>query len=57
MQKRPVGRPKKETTLGKYWIFLDIDEARAVRVRAEELGISFSAYVRRLIQMDMENNK
>lgn len=57
MPKRPVGRPKKEKTLDKYWIFLDLDEARAVRVRAEELGISFSAYVRRLIQMDAENNK
>jgi hypothetical protein len=52
-----VGRPKKERTLSKYWIFLDIEEAAEVRVRAEELGISFSAYVRRLIQMDAENNK
>ena len=57
MDKRPVGRPKQEKTLDKYWIFLDIDEARAVRVRAEELGVSFSAYVRRLIQRDMEINK
>ena len=57
MDKRPVGRPKQEKTLDKYWIFLDIDEARTVRVRAEELGVSFSAYVRRLIQRDMEINK
>lgn len=50
-----VGRPKKERTLDKYWIFLDVDEARQVRVRAEELGISFSAYVRKLIQNDIES--
>lgn len=52
-----VGRPKKERTLSKYWIFLDIEEAAEVRVRAEELGISFSAYVRKLIQDDINSGE
>ena len=51
-----VGRPKKERTLSKYWIFLDIDEAKKIRVRAEEFGISFSAYVRKLIQRDLKSD-
>lgn len=50
------GRPKKEHTLSKYWIFLDVSEANKMRVRAEELGISFSAYVRRLIQDDINSS-
>lgn len=47
------GRPKKEHTLSKYWIFLEVAEANEMRVRAEELGVSFSAYVRKLIQNDI----
>lgn len=51
------GRPKKDRTLDKYWIFLDVSEAEAVRVRADELGVSFSAYVRRIIQNDIESDR
>ena len=52
-----VGRPKKDNPLVKHWIFLDIHEAKQVRVRAEELGISFSAYIRKLIQQDIESGE
>lgn len=51
------GRPKKDRTLDKYWIFLDVAEAEAVRVRAEASGLSFSAYVRRIVQSDIESDR
>lgn len=49
-----MARPKKENPLSRYWIFLDREEAEIVRSRADELQISFSAYVRRIIQREIK---
>ena len=57
MDDRPVGRPKKENPMIKRWIFLDKTGYEAVRVRASELNMSFSAYVRELIQKDTESGR
>ena len=57
MDDRPVGRPKKENPMIKRWIFLDKTGYEAVLVRASELNMSFSAYVRELIQKDIESGR
>jgi hypothetical protein len=38
----------------KHWIFLDEPDYVRVRVLAEEMGLSFSAYVRALIKKDIK---
>lgn len=52
-----VGRPKKDNPLAKHWIFLDKTEYELVRVRAKELNLSVSAYIRGLVQKDIESGE
>jgi hypothetical protein len=50
--RKPIDNPR-----DKYAIFLTKEEYYTVRVRAGEVGMSFSAYVRKLIQEDIESGK
>lgn len=50
--RKPIDNPR-----DKYAIFLTKEEYHTVRVRAGEVGLPFSAYVRKLIQEDIESGK
>lgn len=52
-----AGRPKIDNPRDKYYIFLNKTEYELVRVRANEIGLSFSAYVRGLVQKDIEEGQ
>ncbi len=47
---------KEKVSKNKRWILLTDSDYLRVRVLAEKMGLSFSAYVRTLIKKDIANN-